>query len=363
MPVRRVIVDGRPAYRWGDRGKAYRYTEGDETSRARAYALAAAQGAAVRATGYREDATRGAPRRPSARDLERLYVAWVRRWAAGYERAIRAAIEAWRRSRAARPPDELRVDAYDDDDEEEILDEAAAAEVAYWARRALRAEEERARSIRPPSVAAIVAIGSRAVRIAAEGQAARLRADDPAKWAEIVRRARGRAGIDVERIDIKSSPELAALVERWQQANVGLITRIPAEQIARDGVWISERIRAGAHVGRLTDELAARHMIGERHARVIARDQTGKLSGNVSQAMQQAAGVSRYVWRTVGDERVRGNPGGRYPDAIPSHWELDGQVFAWDSPPPAGPGDRLGHPGSAIQCRCYADPILDDDGP
>lgn len=360
MPVRRVIVDGRPAYRWGDRGKAYRYTPGDEVSRARAYALAAAQGSAARAAGYREDAVdRRAPRRPSARDLERLHTDWTRRWAAGYERAIRAAVEAWRRSRPARPPDELRIDALDDDDEEEILDEAAAAELAYWTRRALRAEEERARSIRPPSLAALAAIGARSLRIAAEGQRTRLREDDPERWAEMIRRARGRSGIDLERVDIKSSPEFAAIVERWQQANVDLIVRIPAEQIARDGVWISEHVRAGAHVRHLTEQLAARHQIGIRHARVIARDQTNKLSGNVSQAMQAAAGVYRYTWRTVGDERVRGNPTGLYPDALPSHWELDGQVFAWDSPPEVGPYFRRGHPGSAIQCRCYAEPIFD----
>ena len=358
MPVRRVIVDGRPAYRWGDRGKAYRYTEGDETSRARAYALAAAQGAAVRATGYREDATRGAPRRPSARDLERLYVAWVRRWSAGYERAIRAAIEAWRRSRPARTDGLLRGDALDDDPEE-ILDEAQAAELAYWTRRALKAEEERVRALAPPSPTTIASIGSRAVLVAAQGQAARLKADDPRKWDEIVRRARGRRQLDLERIDLKASPEFAALIEEWQQRNVDLIVRIPANQIAGDGAWISERIREGAHVRELTEDLARRHQIGIRHARVIARDQTNKLSGNVSQAMQAAAGVSRYTWRTVGDERVRGDPTGLYPDAIPSHYELDGQVFSWDNPPEVGPYLRRGHPGSAIQCRCYAEPILE----
>ena len=358
MPVRRVIVDGRPAYRWGDRGKAYRYTEGDETSRARAYALAAAQGAAVRATGYREDATRGAPRRPSARDLERLYVAWVRRWSAGYERAIRAAIEAWRRSRPARTDGLLRGDALDDDPEE-ILDEAQAAELAYWTRRALKAEEERVRALAPPSPTTIASIGSRAVLVAAQGQAARLKADDPRKWDEIVRRARGRRQLDLERIDLKASPEFAALIEEWQQRNVDLIVRIPANQIAGDGAWISERIREGAHVRELTEDLARRHQIGIRHARVIARDQTNKLSGNVSQAMQAAAGVSRYTWRTVGDERVRGNPTGLYPDALPSHYELDGQVFSWDDPPEVGPYMRRGHPGSAIQCRCYAEPILE----
>ena len=49
MPVRRVTVDGRPGYRWGDSGKVYLYTAGSTTSRARAYARATKQGQAARA--------------------------------------------------------------------------------------------------------------------------------------------------------------------------------------------------------------------------------------------------------------------------------------------------------------------------
>lgn len=367
MPVRRVIVDGRPGYRWGDRGKVYRYVEGDEASRSRAYALAAAQGAAARAAGYREDAVRDAPpRRPGPRELERVYTGWVRRWQASYERAILAAWEAWRRSRPARAPDLLRTDARPDDDDEEIdeiLDEADAAELAYWTRKAIRAEEEKARRLAPPSTTALAAIASRGVRIAAEGQRSRLKATDPALWDELVRRARGNRRLDLERIDIKADPTWRELIERWQQENIDLIVTIPANRLANDGAWISERIREGAHVRELRDDFARRHGIDLRHARVIARDQTNKLSGNVSQAMQTAAGVSRYVWRTVQDERVRGNPTGLYPRALPSHYALDGTIQRWDSPPEVGPYFRNGHPGSAIQCRCYADPILDDDAP
>ena len=47
MPVERVTVDGRPGYRWGATGKAYLYTPGSATSRARAYTLATRQGQAA----------------------------------------------------------------------------------------------------------------------------------------------------------------------------------------------------------------------------------------------------------------------------------------------------------------------------
>jgi hypothetical protein len=52
MPVERATVDGQPGYRWGQTGTVYTYTTGSATSRARAYASAARQGVAARASGY-----------------------------------------------------------------------------------------------------------------------------------------------------------------------------------------------------------------------------------------------------------------------------------------------------------------------
>jgi len=46
-----------------------------------------------------------------------------------------------------------------------------------------------------------------------------------------------------------------------------------------------------------------------------------------------------YVWRTVGDNRVRS-----------SHAQREGEVFAWDNPPEGG------HPGQDYNCRCRAEP-------
>ncbi len=47
-----------------------------------------------------------------------------------------------------------------------------------------------------------------------------------------------------------------------------------------------------------------------------------------------------YIWRTVGDGRVRS-----------SHAERNGKVFSWEDPP------EDGHPGEAYNCRCWAEDI------
>ena len=103
--------------------------------------------------------------------------------------------------------------------------------------------------------------------------------------------------------------------------------------------------------------------VSYKRARLISRDQTTKLTGTLNQVRQEAIGVQEYIWHTVRDERVVGKPGGVYPPkpglekstAHGNHYERQGKKFRWDTPPPDG------HPGQAIQCRCWAEPIIDTD--
>ena len=83
--------------------------------------------------------------------------------------------------------------------------------------------------------------------------------------------------------------------------------------------------------------------ISARKAKGIARDQIATLQGQVTQARQTRLGVKRYRWRTVGDARVR-----------TTHRQREGEIFSWDRPPPDG------HPGAPINCRCWAEPVMDD---
>lgn len=78
--------------------------------------------------------------------------------------------------------------------------------------------------------------------------------------------------------------------------------------------------------------------------KLIARDQIGKLDGNLSMLRQTDLGFDSYIWSTVGDERVRSN-----------HASKDGKVFYWNKPPV-----DTGHPGHDYQCRCIAEPNFDD---
>lgn len=52
--------------------------------------------------------------------------------------------------------------------------------------------------------------------------------------------------------------------------------------------------------------------------------------------------VERYIWRSSDDSRVRA-----------AHAEYDDRIFSWSAPPEGG------HPGQGWNCRCTAEPIID----
>ena len=93
---------------------------------------------------------------------------------------------------------------------------------------------------------------------------------------------------------------------------------------------------------RLSKLLTREYGISGYNVRRIARDQTTKTIGGLTEIRQKQAGIAGYIWRTSGDESVR-----------PTHAAHNGKFFLWANPPVA-----TGHPGNDIQCRCTAEPVV-----
>jgi SPP1 gp7 family putative phage head morphogenesis protein len=166
---------------------------------------------------------------------------------------------------------------------------------------------------------------------------------------QLLRQVRATLGVDV----LLSDQKLAGVMEGFVAENVALIRAVPEEVAAR----IERTVTRGVSSGKLWRDVAADvekdFKVGRTRAHLIARDQVGKFYSQVNETRQRDLGVDEYIWRTVNDERVRGDPGGKYPDAEFSHHEREGQRFKWSEPPPDG------HPGEPILCRCYAEPVFD----
>lgn len=136
--------------------------------------------------------------------------------------------------------------------------------------------------------------------------------------------------------------------------NVDLIRSIPDRLFPEVRRVVEEGWSKGRTVDDLADDVEKRFGVSESRARLIARDQIGKINAKVTEARHKEIGIEKFTWGTAGDERVRGNPAGLYPKARPSHWEREGKVFRYDDPPEGG------NPGEDFQCRCVALPVIPD---
>ncbi len=144
-------------------------------------------------------------------------------------------------------------------------------------------------------------------------------------------------------------------IEIFAINNSQLIESIGSQYLDEVQQKTMEALNSGLRPEDYAEDLQKRFDVTESRARLIARDQMGKLNGALTQARQTSLGIDRYIWRTAKDERVRGDPAGKYPDAIPSHFALEGLMFSWSDPP------EPGHPGDDYQCRCRAEPVFPDD--
>ena len=161
-----------------------------------------------------------------------------------------------------------------------------------------------------------------------------------------------------------SEPWLQDLLRQATEENVGLIKSIPEAFFQDIEADVLAQGRAGLRVEAVAQGLESKYLAHaaawvkstENRAKLIAVDQIGKLYGELDRIRQTDIGITRYRWRSSRDERVRGNPSGKYPDSRPSHWAREGRVYSWDDPPRQSSDD--GHPGKPIRCRCYAEPVF-----
>ncbi len=151
-------------------------------------------------------------------------------------------------------------------------------------------------------------------------------------------------GLDV----LRDNAALADLVSSFTKENVALITSVHERYFTEVETLVQRNVRAGVRSDALAREIAERFNVTESRAAFIARDQTGKLNGDITRARQTAVGVTHYIWRTAKDELVR-----------PGHVLLEGQVIPWKEPPIVdAKSGRRAHPGGDFRCRCTAEPVI-----
>lgn len=168
----------------------------------------------------------------------------------------------------------------------------------------------------------------------------------------------------------EDEPWVKNVIDSWSREQVTLITKASQDMLDTVARRIREGVKAGKSARQVTAMINADLPgISYRRARIIARDQTAKLNSALTQGRMADAGIETYIWSTSEDERVRGNPTGLYPKALPSHYAMNGKVCRWDDPTVwlengewvkrAGDAPYF-HPGMDIMCRCVAIPNWDE---
>ena len=154
-------------------------------------------------------------------------------------------------------------------------------------------------------------------------------------------------------IDIYSTePALNELIEASIYDNTQLIKSIPEQYLKQVESIVMTNTRAGNRSSAMIKSLQQQFGVTQRRAKMIARDQTAKLNGDLNAKRQQVAGFLYFQWRTSDDERVRD----RHEDIAEKTTEYGPGVYKWDNPPLSDKGIPI-IPGGDYQCRCTARPI------
>jgi SPP1 gp7 family putative phage head morphogenesis protein len=155
---------------------------------------------------------------------------------------------------------------------------------------------------------------------------------------------------------------LGSRLKAFVHTNTDLITKLSTETVTGIRRTVEEGIRKQERYETIRDNIIEEGFATtESRAELIARDQVGKLNGELTELRQTSLGINKYIWRTAQDERVR-----------ESHEVLSGMLCSWDDDTIYSDdggatwkdrdsiGAFIGAPGEDYQCRCYGEAVFDD---
>jgi SPP1 gp7 family putative phage head morphogenesis protein len=139
--------------------------------------------------------------------------------------------------------------------------------------------------------------------------------------------------------------KLPARIEAFAAGNATLIESLATEASDRIAKLVAAEFQKGTRHEDIATLLRDSLDVAENRAKTIARDQVGSLYGQVNADRQKEAGIKGFIWRTVGDNRVRDD-----------HEARNGEAYLYSDPPE---GEL---PGEPILCRCFAEPDISTIG-
>jgi SPP1 gp7 family putative phage head morphogenesis protein len=153
---------------------------------------------------------------------------------------------------------------------------------------------------------------------------------------------------------LNDSALLDTVKAEWKAQQGRLVDSIVNTYIEKLQIIVSNAVQRGTAMSEVKEEIKVLLNTTEKRAKFIARNEVGNLNGIITMRRQVDCGIGVYQWSSSHDERVR-----------PSHAEMDGKYFYWNS-------DKVGeingikvypapkyHPCMDYNCRCVALPVID----
>lgn len=163
-------------------------------------------------------------------------------------------------------------------------------------------------------------------------------------------RGRRSVGIDV----FSNSQQARDYLEAATFQNAMLITSIPAQYLEQVQNIVMTNMRAGMRPSYIEAQLVQQFGVTARRAKMIARDQTAKVQGELNKRKQTASGFEYFRWVDSHDQRVRH----RHREIADKVTDYGKGVYRWDDLPLSDKGEPI-QPGSDYQCRCVAVAVPD----
>lgn len=155
--------------------------------------------------------------------------------------------------------------------------------------------------------------------------------------------------------------EVGAVALSLMQEQVALIKSIPTEAAQRAQRIAYEAVLHGTRavpdqdtIDELQRQLGLSTEVAISRAKLIAVTETARASASINQARAMSVGSNQYRWHNSGDGAVRDS------HLYYKGKKMQGMIFSWDKPPTLDDG-MTGHPGTFPRCRCFAEPMFDDE--
>jgi SPP1 gp7 family putative phage head morphogenesis protein len=172
-------------------------------------------------------------------------------------------------------------------------------------------------------------------------------------------------GVDVYR----SEKHIPSMLKSFVNENATLITKLKEETYHDVARIINVGVRQGDRIEQIKKDLLSdsdlepgRFRKVETRAELIARDQIGKLNGELTETRQKGLGIEKYIWHTSQDERVceqcepmeglmcNWDDDSVYSDDDGDTWQQRTSDMAERNPGECHPQDR-----------CWAEPVFEEE--